>query len=149
MKALLVSSQGGHLTQLLALRPWWSRHERLWVVPPTADVEERLLGEELVWSHHPTTRNVGNLARNANLARKVLDEFRPDVVVSTGAGVAVPFFWQARRRGAATVFIEVYDRVDSKTLTGRLCRPATDLFLTQWDEQQAMWPGSVMLGRLL
>jgi UDP-N-acetylglucosamine:LPS N-acetylglucosamine transferase len=149
MRVLLVTTQGGHLTQLLALEPWWREHERLWVSAPTADARYRLAEENVVWAHHPTTRNVPNLLRNSRLARHVLRSFRPDVVLSTGAGVAVPFFWLARTVGAKTVFIEVLDRIDSKTLTGRLCRPVSDLFVTQWPEQQQLWPGSELVGRLL
>ena len=133
----------------MALRPWWEQHERLWVSAPTEDARNKLVDEDVIWAAFPTTRNIPNLLRNLGLARRVLRSFRPDVVVSTGAGVAVPFFWLARTVGARTVFIEVVDRVDSKTMSGRLCYPTTDLFLAQWDEQQALWPNSVMVGRLL
>lgn len=148
MKVLLVSSSGGHLTQLMCLEPWWAEHDRMWVTFDTADAVSKLEGEEVVWAHHPTTRNLTNLARNTRLARRTLDRFRPDVVISTGAGVAVPFFWQAKRFSAATIYLEVFDRIDSPTLTGRLCLPRTDLFLTQWPEQQEFYPTSVLLGQV-
>lgn len=149
MKVLLVTTQGGHLAQLMTLRPWWSEHERLWVSAPTADAQYKLAGEDIVWAAHPTTRNLPNLARNFRIARRVLREFRPDVVVSAGAGVAVPFFWLARTVGAKTVFIEVLDRIDTRTMTGRLCYPRTDLFLVQWAEQKLLWPKAELVGQLL
>ena len=148
-RALLVCSPGGHLTQMLRLRPWWERHERTWVTFDKADARSHLAGERTVWAHHPTTRNIPNLIRNLGLARKVLRDEKPDVVISDGAGVAVPFFWLARRRGIATVYVEVFDRVDSPTLTGRMCRPVTDLFCVQWPEQQKHYKGSVVIGPLL
>ena len=112
-RVLLVCSAGGHLTQLLRLRPWWEHHDRTWVTFDKADARSHLAGERTVWAHHPTTRNIPNLLRNLVLARKVLRDERPDVVVSDGAGVAVPFFWLARRMGVATVYVEVFDRVES------------------------------------
>lgn len=148
MRLLLVSSSGGHLTQLLRLEPWWSQHERHWVTFDTPDAVAKLEGEDVTWAHHPTTRNVGNLLRNTGLAWRLLRSYRPDLIVSTGAGVAVPFFWMHRAVRAATVYLEVYDRVDSTTLTGRLCHPATDLFLVQWPEQQRLYRSSVLLGGL-
>lgn len=148
MRVLLVSSSGGHLAQLLRLRPWWERHERLWVTFDTADAVSRLEGEDVLWAHHPTTRNLPNLVRNSVLAIRTLDRFRPDLVVSTGAAVAVPFFWFARLVHASTVYLEVYDRIDSRTLTGRLCRPVSDLFLVQWPEQQKLYASSVLVGQL-
>lgn len=146
MKVLLVSSSGGHLAQLMCLRPWWSQHERQWVTFDTPDAVSKLEGEQVTWAHHPTTRNLRNLARNTVLARRLLSQFRPDVIVSTGAGVAVPFFWLHRTVGAASVYLEVFDRIETPTLTGRLCRPVTDLFLVQWPEQQRMYRSSVLLG---
>lgn len=147
MKILLVGSSGGHLTQLLCLEPWWSKHERLWVTFDTPDATSKLAGERVLWCHHPTTRNIPNLARNGKLAWRTLASFRPDVLISTGAGAAVPFFWLNRwRSGALSVYLEVFDRVDSPTLTGRLCRPVTDMFLVQWPEQQRHYRSSMLLG---
>ncbi len=146
MRVLLVGSSGGHLAQLLCLRPWWEQHERHWVTFETEDAVSKLADESVTWAHHPTTRNLPNLLRNMRLAREVLRRMRPDVVVSTGAGVAVPFFWLSRPHGATSVYLEVYDRVDSRTLTGRLCRPTSDLFLVQWAEQRNLYSSSVLLG---
>ena len=116
---LLVASSGGHLAQLLALRPWWDERRRTWVTFGTEDARSQLDGETAVWAHHPTTRNVGNLIRNFSLAIRVMRRGRPDVVVSTGAAVAFPFFLVAKVMRVPTVYIEVYDRLDSPTLTGR------------------------------
>ncbi|GAA1510174.1 UDP-N-acetylglucosamine--LPS N-acetylglucosamine transferase [Nocardioides humi] len=148
MRVLLVSSSGGHLAQLMCLRPWWEKHDRHWVTFDTADAVAKLEGEDVTWAHHPTTRNLRNLARNSVQARRVLGHYDPDLIVSTGAAVAVPYFWLRRRKHASTIYLEVYDRVETATLTGRLCRPATDLFLVQWPEQQRLYRSSVLVGEL-
>ena len=90
-----------------------------------------------------------NLLRNARQARRVLRDFRPDVIVSSGAGVALPYFVLGRLRGRLTVYVEVYDRVETPTLTGRLCRPFTKLMLVQWPEQVRLYRGSHVVGPLL
>ena len=148
MKVALVCSSGGHLTQLYQLRSWWEKHDRWWVTFRLPDSESLLAGERVVWAHHPTTRNVKNTLRNLVLAARTLPRHRPDVIVSDGAGVAVPFFLVGKLMGIRTVYIEVYDRIDSPTLTGRLCRRMTDLFLVQWEEQRRFYPNSQLLGRL-
>jgi beta-1,4-N-acetylglucosaminyltransferase len=71
------------------------------------------------------------------------------VVVSSGAGVAFPFFLLAKLLGKRTVYVEVYDRIDSPTLTGRLCYPFSDLFLLQWEEQRRSYPKGQVIGSLL
>lgn len=147
--AMLVGSSGGHLAQLMALEPWWSSWRRTWVTFDTPDAISLLRGERTVWAHHPTTRNIVNALRNARLAIRVLRTERPDIVVSTGAGVAVPFFLVARALGIPTVFIEVYDRIDTATLTGRLCRPFASMVCVQWDEQLRFYPRARVIGGLL
>jgi UDP-N-acetylglucosamine:LPS N-acetylglucosamine transferase len=135
--------------QLHRLQPWWEKHERLWVTFDLPDSRSLLAGERLVWAFHPTTRNVPNLARNFRLAWRTLRRERPDLVVSTGAAVAFPFFVVARLLRIKTVYIEVYDRIDLATLTGRLCYPISDLFLLQWREQARFYPRGKLIGRLL
>jgi len=146
---MLVASTGGHLAQLLQLEPWWRLHRRTWVTFDKPDARSTLVGEDVVWAHHPTTRNIPNLMRNALLAGQVVHSRRPDVVVSSGAGVALPFFVAARALSIPTVFLEVYDRVDSTTLTGRMCRPFSTSFCVQWPEQRALYAGSELVGPVL
>jgi beta-1,4-N-acetylglucosaminyltransferase len=145
----MVCSSGGHLAQLHRLEAWWRRHDRVWVTFPTPDAASLLLGERVVWAFHPTTRNIPNLFRNLGLAWRVLRSLRPNVVVSDGAGVAVPFFLVARGLGIKTVFLEVYDRIDRPTLTGRLCYHLSHLFLLQWEEQRRAYPRGLVVGAVL
>lgn len=132
----------------MRLRPWWESHERKWVTFDLPDARSQLEGEDFIPAYFPTTRNLVNLARNTPLAWRVLSEFKPDVVVSNGAGVAVPFFVVAKVLGVPTVYVEVYDRVDSRTVTGRLCRPLASEFLVQWPEQAQLYDGSTLIGPL-
>jgi hypothetical protein len=146
---MLVCSSGGHLLQLYRLKPWWERHRRTWVTFSGPDSESMLEDEDVAWAYHPTTRNVPNLIRNLGLAWTLVRRHRPDVVVSSGAGVALPFFVLGRLFGARTVYVEVYDRIDLPTLSGRLCYPLSSLFLLQWEEQRRFYPRGRLIGRLL
>ena len=145
-RVLLVCSSGGHLAQLMQLEPWWREHDRAWACFPTEDAKGLLAGERTVWVHHPTTRNVKNLLKNFALAWRTLRRERPAVIVSTGAGAAVPFFWLGRLLRIPTVYLEVYDRVDSRTMTGRLCHPVSDLFLVQWERQRELYGSGTVVG---
>lgn len=147
-RVLFVSSAGGHLSQLLQLEPWWRHHDRRWVTFDLPDARSKLAGEVIVPAHYPTTRSLINMSRNFMLARKELTEWEPDVVISNGAGAAVPFFIEAHRRGIPTVYLEVYDRIDSRTLTGRMVHRFTTEFCVQWPEQQALYADSTLVGPL-
>lgn len=148
-RLLFVGSSGGHLAQMVAMSSWWRNHQRSWVTFSTPDAISVLDGEEVTWAYYPTTRNAVNVVRNFFLGVRVLLSSRPDVVISMGAAVALPFFVVARLAGIPTVYVEVYDRVDSATLTGRLCRPVTSLFCVQWEEQLSIYPGATLIGPLL
>lgn len=149
MKIMFVASAGGHLAQLLALKELWTEHQRCWATFRLPEVESALEGETAYWVHHPTTRNLPNAVRNVGVAWRSLSRERPDVVVSTGAAVSVPFFLVAKLLGIPTVFIEAYDRITMPTLSARMCYPMTDLFVVQWPEQSLSFPESVNIGAVL
>ncbi len=147
-RIMLVGSSGGHLAQLHRLQPWWGPHERTWVTFDTPDARSLLADEQVIWAHHPTTRNVPNLVRNLALAWRTVRRDRPDLLVSTGAGVAFPYFVVGWLLGVPTVYLEVYDRIDSATLTGRLCEPFSSAFLVQWEEQRGLYRRALLIGTL-
>jgi UDP-N-acetylglucosamine:LPS N-acetylglucosamine transferase len=149
MKVMLVCSSGGHLAQLYRLRTWWQQHERIWVTFGGAQTESLLRGEQVELAYSPTTRNIPNALRNLRLAVRLIRAERPDLIVSDGAGVAFPFFLVARAFGVRTVYVEVYDRINRSTLTGRLCYPLAELFVLQWPEQVKQYPRGKVVGGLL
>jgi UDP-N-acetylglucosamine transferase subunit ALG13 len=149
VELLLIASNGGHLAQLVALRPSWEPRPRRWVSFRASDAEALLAREQVTWAFHPTTRNLWNALRNTLLAVRDLLRDRPDLLVSTGAGVAVPYFLVARLLRIRTVYIEVFDRVDTPTLSGRLCSRMSDAFCLQWREQRASYPDGVVIGPVL
>ena len=135
-RALLVCSPGGHLQQMLALRPAWEDFDVSWITYASADVEHLLAGEDVRLAHGPTNRSVANLLRNLAVAWRVIRERRPEVILSTGAGVAPPFFVVGRLLGVRLVYVESLTRTQGLSLSGRLVAPlAHDVFV--------QWPGAV------
>lgn len=148
LKLCFACSPGGHLAQLAQLRPFWEQHARFWFVIDRDDTRSFLRDETLIAPHHPTTRSLRNALRNLALAWKVLRRERPDVVISTGAGIAFPVFVAARLMRIPTVYIEVFGRVDLPTVSGRLCYPISTRFLLQWQEQRRFYPRGQYVGPL-
>lgn len=148
MKVCLVGSSGGHLTHLYMLKPFWTDQERFWVTFDKEDARSLLEGEKMYPCHYPTNRNLKNLIKNTALAWKLLRRERPQLIISTGAAVAVPFFWLGKLFGAKTIYIEVFDRIDAPTLTGRLVYPVTDRFIVQWEEMKKVYPKAENLGSI-
>ena len=148
IKVCLVGSSGGHLTHLYMLKPFWENKERFWVTFDKEDARSILEEEKLYPCYFPTNRNIKNLIRNTFCALKVLKKERPSVIISSGAAVAVPFFYIGKLMGAKLVYIEVFDRIDKPTMTGKLVYPIVDKFIVQWEEQKKVYPKAVNLGSI-
>lgn len=148
MKICFITSSGGHLTHLIQLKRWWEDKERFWVTFDKEDARSILKEEKKYWCYFPTNRNIKNLVKNTFLAMKILKKERPDVIISTGAAPAIPFFYLGKLFGSKVIYIEVYDRIDKPTITGKLVYPISDLFIIQWEEQKKFYPKGEMLGGL-
>lgn len=147
----MVASAGGHLTQLVALTPRLRFRGRPvianWVTYPGVQAES--LGAGYRAAYHPTTRNVKNAVLNARLAARLIAEIGPDVVISTGAGIAVPFLAAAAARRVPNVYIESATRLDGPSLSGRILELfGRRLLLSQHPWGRAKWEyrGSVFNG---
>lgn len=145
-KVCLVCSGGGHLAQLYLLKPVWEELERFWVTFDQDDTRSLLSGERIYHCFHPTNRSLKALVKNTFLAFRVIRRERPDLIISTGAAVAVPFFYVGKLFGAKLVFVEVFDRISSSTVTGKMVYGITDLFIVQWEEMKQVYPKAINLG---
>lgn len=149
MKICLVGSSGGHLAHLILLKNFWEKYDRFWVTFKKEDSISLLRDERKHWCYFPTNRNFFNLFRNFFLALKVIIKERPDLIISSGAAVAIPFFFVGKLFRIKLVYIEVYDRIDSPTLTGKIVYPICDEFVIQWEEQRQFYPRAKNLGGIL
>ena len=147
--ALLVCSPGGHLLQMLELEPSWRAFDVTWVTLRAADVDHLLAGQDVVFGHGPTNRSVKALLRNLVVAWRVVRARRPDVILSTGAALAVPFFLVGRLFGCRLVYVESLTRTRDLSLTGRLVYPLATRFIVQWPEAARGRPRAVYAGSLL
>ena len=147
-RILLVSSTGGVLLDLLALRPWWSRHDVSWVAVPGSDTREVLAGERVTWAEELTPRQPLALARAVVAARRHLRRDRIDLVVSAGTGVAVPYFLAARSAGVPAWWVETLNVLAGAGIAARVCARAGDLVLVQHSAMLADHPRALFVGEL-
>ena len=146
IKVCLVGSSGGHLTHLMMLKPFLKDKKRFWVTFDKEDARGQLKDEKMYGCYYPTNRNLKALIKNTFLAIKVIIKERPDLIISSGAAVAVPFFYIGKLFGAKLVYIEVFDRIDKPTVTGKMVYPITDKFIVEWEEMKKIYPKAINLG---
>jgi beta-1,4-N-acetylglucosaminyltransferase len=139
MKVLLVCSTGGHFSTCQQLRSFWQNYDHVWVTFRTPATEASLKDEQVYWAWSPTNRNLPNLIRNLLLSWKVLHREKPDVVISTGAGVSVPFLLLARLLGSQTIFVESITRVTDLSLSAKLALPFLHVIYVHWEQLQSRY----------
>ena len=130
------------------LKPFWKDKNRFWVTFDKEDARSLLKDEKVYPCYFPTNRNIKNLIRNTFLAIRVLKKEKPDLIISSGAAVAVPFFYLGKLFGTKTIYIEVFDRINKPTLTGKLVYPVTDRFIVQWEEMKKVYPKAINFGSI-
>lgn len=144
---MLVCSSGGHLYAMSQLEPFWADYERVWVTFSCSSSRASLQDERVIWAWGPTNRNLLNFLRNFILAMQVLHREKPELIISTGAGVAVPFMIIGKFLGAKTIFIESITRVEQLSLSARLVLPFLDSLYVHWPKLRILYPNAQLINR--
>src|SRR5205085_5628778 len=113
-----------------------------------SDARSLLADERVVHAYSPTNRHLGNLLRNFLLALRLVLRWRPRVILSTGAGVAVPFAWVGRLVGCRVVYVESLTRIEAPSLSCRMIAPVATRIYVQWDELRDALPRAHFSGNV-
>lgn len=149
MKIALVCDCGGHLTQMLHLLDAFEDHD-FYIVTYFSPRDEELKNISQVYLLEAGEMKLIIHIKSVFEAYHILHKEQPDVIVSTGAQIALPFFLWGKLMGKKLIFIESWSRVSQLSLTGRLLYPIVDEFLVQWPEmvdvagKKAKYRGSVI-----
>lgn len=151
MRALLVATVGGHLTQLHQLRPRLPGVDDVtWVTFDTPQARSLLAGERVLFARHTEPRDLAGVLRNTAMAARLLRSGGYGVVVSTGSGIALSFLPAASALGVPSRYIESATRTTGPSLTGRLLRrvPGIGLYTQSpaWADGTWRYAGSVFDG---
>ncbi|OGY16052.1 MAG: UDP-N-acetylglucosamine--LPS N-acetylglucosamine transferase [Candidatus Chisholmbacteria bacterium RIFCSPHIGHO2_01_FULL_49_18] len=148
-KICLVTSSGGHLFKVYCLKQWWVSYERFWVTRRDQFSLSILKGEKTYFAFFPENRNFINFVRNLFFAYSLLRKEKPDIVFSTGAGIAPPFMIIAKLLNIKTIFLETFILIPKATISGRLLYPIVDLFLVQNKNLLKTYPKAQYWGSVL
>jgi UDP-N-acetylglucosamine:LPS N-acetylglucosamine transferase len=129
LKICLACSAGGHLTQLLQLSDLWKNYEHFYL---TFKSKSSLnLTEKTYYIKNPKRNPILFLLASVQSLSIFLIE-KPQVVITTGAGVAIPISLISKVFRKKLIFIESFSRVKTPSATGKFLYFFADLFLVQW-----------------
>jgi UDP-N-acetylglucosamine:LPS N-acetylglucosamine transferase len=79
----------------------------------------------------------------------VIFKERPDVVISTGAAAGCLVCFLSKLFGAKVVWVDSITNVERISLSGRMVRYISDLFLVQWPELARQYSNVEYVGAVI
>lgn len=151
-KVLFISSLGGHLTQLLQLKPLFDEYDYHIVTEQsviTRDLSKQYSMSFLMYgARNYLFRYIFKFTYNCFKSLFYFLRERPDVIVTTGAHTAVPMCYIAKLFGKKVIFIESFAKTSTPTMSGKMIYPIADLFIVQWQGMKKHYPKAIYGGSI-
>ena len=147
-KICFAASSGGHLEQILMLKPLMKKYDSFLVTEQTSyqnnNPDIRTLYLKQVNRREKKFPLL--LFQNTVSAVKILHREKPDVIISTGVLAVVPLCILGKLTGRKLIYIESFAKVTSPTLTGKILYRFADQFYVQWEPMLKVYPKAIFLG---
>lgn len=149
---LFISSTGGHLDELLQLSPMFEQYDYRIITEKTKSnsylkeqykdkVSYLVYGTKFHFLSYPF-----KLLFNCFKSLYYYLKIHPDYIITTGTHTAGPMCCIGKLLGSKIIYIETFANVFTKTSTGKLLYPISDLFIVQWDSMKKVYPKAVVGG---
>lgn len=149
-KICLACSAGGHLRELqLAIDDIPERWNCYWLTLKTTSTKAFLKDKEHVFLTNFQPTKKWTLIANCIQAIFWVLVKKPDVIITTGAGVTIPtIFFAKKLLGTKIIFINSAADVTHPSRTPVWIEKYADLFLVQWEEMKEVFPNAIYIGVL-
>ena len=151
-KVMFIASTGGHLNELLQLNNMFYEYEYCLVTEKTKSnmyLKEKF-GKKVHFLVYGTKYHfliypfkfIINCFKSLFLYLK----YRPDYIITTGVHTAVAMCYIGKLFGSRIIYIETLANMVTKTVSGKMIYPISDLFVVQWESMKKLYPNSVYGG---
>ena len=151
-RVLFISSTGGHLSELLQLKPMFYNYDYHLITEKTkSNMGLRTIFDGRVDYLIYGTRfhlfsYLFKFTANCFKSLYLYIKLRPKYIVTTGTHTAVPMCYIGKLLGSKIIFIETFANSETRTLSGRIVYPIADLFIVQWEDMLKLYPKAVYGG---
>ena len=151
-KVLFIASAGGHLSELLSLKPMMKDYDSFLMTEKTKS-SEALTGEYqkrlgfLIYGTmaHPFSYPF-KLLGNCFISLYYYLKFRPQVIITTGVQSAGPMCCIGKIMGSKIIYIESFANIETKTASGSIIYHLADHFVILWKSMQKLYPKATFGG---
>lgn len=147
-KICFISSSGGHLEQIRQLKEVAEKYQHYYVIPYNSSTIKMNEKKYLVGDVYRINKFQFwfRFIFTAIQQLIIFIKERPDIVITTGAGVVIPTCLYAHFFGKKLIYIESFARINSLNKTGQLLSKFADLFIVQWEDLLKLVPNAVYGG---
>lgn len=154
-KVLFISSTGGHLEELMQLKPLFDKYDYYIVTEKTKSnlyLKNKFPNRVsfLVYGSYSTfIKKITypfKLFYNTFKSLFIYLKIRPGYIITTGAHTAGPMCLIGKILGSKIIFIETFANSNSKTRTGSIVYKFADLFIVQWESMLELYPDATYGG---
>ncbi len=146
IKMCIVCSAGGHLLEA-TLATKTLPYERYYVTFYAPHLQHLLNSDDYYFVTDPY-RNVLKSLINFFQSLRIYLREKPNVIITTGACVAIATCLIAKIFGAKVIIIETAAAIKGPSGTGKFLYPFADLFFVQWKSQLRHYKSAVYVGDL-
>lgn len=152
-KICLAASGGGHVRQILDLKPMWNDFEHFFVTEDTSLGRSIAQSEPVHFVPHFALGQArlgapfGMMARALKSVAQswaIIRRERPDLVITTGAGSQIFILLWARLHGARVILIDSFARFKKPSLFARLAGPLAHVRIAQSAQSAKQWKGALV-----
>lgn len=151
---IFISSTGGHLVELLQLKPLFSQVNAYLITEKTksnADLPQQLT-IPVAYLAYGTKKHLFTymfkFAYNIIRSFYYFFKYQPDAIVTTGTHTAVPMCYIAHLFKKKVIWIETFANSQSPTEAGRLVYKIADTFIVQWESMLKFYPDAIVGGSI-
>lgn len=148
MKIIFAASSGGHLEQLLMLKPLMEKYDSVLVTEKT-DYSAGQLDVKTYYLKQINRKEIffiPKLIGNSFRSLRIIIRERPKVMITTGVLAIIPLALLMKLMGGKLIYLESFAKVTSKTLSGKLLYKYADQFYVQWEEMLELYPKAIYKG---
>lgn len=145
MKICFIASSGGHLDQLMMLKPLMEKHQTF-IVTENTKFKTFKCSYYLPQINRREIKFVFKFILIILISIYILLKERPDYIISTGALASVPMCCLGKLLKKKVIFIESFAKKSNGTISGKIVYKFADLFIIQWETLRSVYPNAIYGG---